>query len=378
MMSHRLLALVAALLVFASPSAFGHKPSDSYLTVTTDHSTQLQIRWDIALRDLELPLHLDANGDGVITWGELHMRKNDVEAYAGAHLAVQSDGKDCSLDPQSNLLVDDHTDGTYAVLELRAQCPAVPTSLRIDYSLFFDIDPTHRGLLRIDNGGSQQTAVLSPDNASQTFALSAPSRWRTFSQFLVNGVEHIWVGYDHILFLISLLLPSVLVRRGREWLPVPRLRDALLGVLAVVTAFTVSHSITLTLAAIGIIGLPSRLVESGIALSVLLAALNTVFPLVSRSVWLLAFGFGFVHGLGFANVLADLGLPSGALALALASFNIGVEIGQLSIVLLVVPVIYLLRTRRFYRPWILVGGSCVIASIATAWLISRMFDLGLG
>jgi HupE/UreJ protein len=168
------------------------------------------------------------------------------------------------------------------------------------------------------------------------------------------------------------------VRRERAWQPVPSLKTALLGVLAVVTAFTLSHSITLSLAALDVVGLPSRLVESGIALSVLLAALNNVRPVVTRRGWLLAFGFGLVHGFGFASVLADLGLPRGALALALAGFNVGVELGQLSVVLAVVPLIYVLRQARFYRPGVLVGGSAAIAVVAGVWFIGRALGLGLG
>ncbi len=375
----RLIARIfAAACAFVAIAAQAHKPSDSYLTVSNDGSQAVAIRWDIALRDLEIPLHLDANHDGEITWGEVKQRKDAIVDYARQHLRVRSENVECDMTTPVQLLIDAHTDGNYAVLKFAADCAKVPTTLDIEYHLFFDVDPSHRGLIRIDTNAAQQTAVFSPENFRQTFVLAATSRWRTVTQFLVNGVEHIWVGYDHILFLVSLLLPAVLFRSNRKWIPVERLRTALIDVLAVVTAFTVSHSITLTLAALGLIGLPSRIVESGIALSVLLAALNNVFPVVSRRVWLLAFAFGFVHGLGFASVLADLGLPRDALALALASFNIGVEIGQLSIVLVLVPIIYMLRKRRFYVPVVLVGASCVIAAVASAWLISRVFDLGLG
>jgi len=124
--------------------------------------------------------------------------------------------------------------------------------------------------------------------------------------------------------------------------------------------------------------LPSRLVESGIALSVLLAALNNIWPIVTRRGWVLAFCFGLVHGFGFASVLNDLGLPRGALALALAGFNVGVEIGQLTVVLAVVPLIYFLRQARFYRPGVLVGGSSAIALVAGIWFVGRAFGFGLG
>jgi len=374
-LSRLLLGLTA---MVAAQSAHAHKPSDSYLILQSDSSSSVVSgQWDIALRDLEMALQLDTNRDGTITWGEVRTRKADLFVYAFAHLRIKADGDVCRLAP-GDLLIDDHSDGSYAVLRFAARCVAAPRSIEVEYSMLFDIDPSHRGLLRLDVDGSSRNAVLSPDRAVQTFALAETSRLATFLQFIEDGVHHIWIGYDHMLFLISLLLPSVLLRRNGHWIPVGTLRGALLSVLAIVTAFTLSHSITLTLSALGIIWLPSRLVESGIALSVLLAALNNIWPRVTRRAWLLAFGFGLVHGFGFSSVLADLGLPQGALALSLAGFNIGVEIGQLSVVLLVVPAIFLLRERRFYRPLILVGGSCAIAMVASVWLMSRALGFGLG
>jgi hypothetical protein len=374
-----LLRIVFALLcATAANNALAHKPSDSYLILRAAAGDNvIHGQWDIALRDLEIAVQLDTNRDGAITWGEVRTRRTELFAYAFAHLALLADGGSCPLSA-GDLLVDDHSDGAYAVLRFSAQCAAAPRAIEANYSLLFDLDPTHRGLLRLDSDGGSRSAVLSPEQATQTFTLAETSRVATFLQFVRNGVHHIWIGYDHMLFLISLLLPSVLIRRNGRWAPVGTLRSALLSVLAVVTAFTVSHTITLTMAALGVVSLPSRLVESGIALSVMLAALNNIWPQVTRRVWLLAFGFGLVHGFGFASVLADLGLPRDALALSLAGFNIGVEIGQLSVVLLVVPLIFLFRARPFYRPAVLVGGSSVITLVATVWLFGRVFGFGLG
>ncbi len=374
-----LLRIVFALLcASAANSALAHKPSDSYLILRTVAGDDvIHAQWDIALRDLEIAVQLDTNRDGAITWGEVRTRQAELFAYAFAHLALRADGSPCPL-AAGDLLVDDHSDGAYAVLRFSAQCAAAPRAIEVNYSLLFDLDPTHRGLLRLDSDGGSRSAVLSPEQATQAFTVAETSRLATFLQFVRDGVHHIWIGYDHMLFLISLLLPSVLIRRNGRWVPVGTLRSALLSVLAVVTAFTVSHTITLTMAALGVVSLPSRLVESGIALSVMLAALNNIWPQVTRRVWLLAFGFGLVHGFGFASVLADLGLPRDALALSLAGFNIGVEIGQLSVVLLVVPLIFLFRARPFYRPAILVGGSSVIALVASVWLFGRVFGFGLG
>jgi hypothetical protein len=371
--------VVAALLLLGLAGvASAHKPSDSYLTLSTlSGESTVAGQWDIALRDLDLALDLDADRDGAITWREVRTRERDLFGYALGRLKLGNGATPCRSTP-GELLVDDHSDGAYAVLRFSAQCTAPVRQLSVDYRLLFDLDASHRGLLRLDIDGASRSAVMSPDQALQRFDLAKTSRFATFAQFAGDGMHHIWIGYDHMLFLISLLLPAVLVRRSGVWRPVASLRSALLGVLAVVTAFTLSHSITLTLAALDVIGLPSRLVESGIALSVLLASLNNIWPIVTRRGWVLAFCFGLVHGFGFASVLGDLGLPRAALALALAGFNVGVEIGQLAVVLAVVPLIYVLRNARFYRPGILIGGSSAIALVAGIWFVGRALGLGLG
>jgi HupE / UreJ protein len=131
----------------------------------------------------------------------------------------------------------------------------------------------------------------------------------------------------------------------------------------------------LSLAVLGYIALPSRLIESAIAVSVIAAALNNIWPIVQSRLWAVAFGFGLVHGLGFANVLTELGLPSDALAVALLGFNLGVEAGQLAIVGLILPLAYYLRNLWIYPRFVLAGGSTCILSIAAVWLIERAFDL---
>ncbi|MEY3251178.1 MAG: hypothetical protein RL227_151, partial [Pseudomonadota bacterium] len=190
---------------------------------------------------------------------------------------------------------------------------------------------------------------------------------------------HIWIGFDHVLFLLALLLPAVGRWHQRRWQPVPRLRDAVVDVLGVVTAFTVAHSITLSLAALGLVSLPSRLVESVIAASVVLAALNNLrqprVPPRARVRIGIAFGFGLLHGFGFASVLADLGLPSGALVLALLGFNVGVELGQIAIVAVFLPLAYALRQTGFYRTGVLRIGSLLIAALAGLWLVERALGL---
>jgi hypothetical protein len=368
------LILQFALLLIALP-ALAHKPSDSYLTLSVENSA-VNGQWDIALRDLDFAIGLDANGDGEITWGEVRAKHAEIAAYAMPRLALSIDGKACPATVTEHL-IDDHTDGAYAVLRFRADCGAVFRNLRVRYGLFFDLDPQHKGLLRLAYQGTSITAIFSPEKASQDFSLAAPSRLTQFVDYLREGIWHIWIGFDHILFLLALLLPAVVFRARHGWQAVDAFRPAFWNVLKIVTAFTVAHSITLSLATLGVVTLPSRIVESVIAASVVLAALNNVFPIFRERRWVMAFGFGLVHGFGFASVLADLGLPSDALILALVGFNIGVELGQLAIVTAFLPFAYALRRTLFYRRLVLLGGSLLIAVVAGVWFVERAFDLKL-
>jgi uncharacterized membrane protein YqaE (UPF0057 family) len=379
--------LVALLLLCAAAGAWAHKPSDSYLAVTVNGS-QIGGQWDIALRDLDFAIGLDADGDGNITWGELRSRHADIAAYAAARLVLQADGRACTLAVGAQQ-VDEHTDGAYTVLPLAWDCAngsAQPRALELRYTLFAELDPQHRGLLKLTAQGRTRTAVLGPQAPQQHFDLQAEAdSLQTLQDYGREGVWHIWIGFDHILFLLALLLPAVGVwtardgdpRAAHQWHAVSRFRTAFWDVLRIVTAFTVAHSITLSLAALGLVSLPSRLVESAIAASVVLAALNNLRPVFEGRRWIVAFAFGLVHGFGFASVLADLGLPQGALALALLGFNLGVEAGQLAIVAVFLPLAYALRRGAFYRRAVLTGGSVLIALLAALWFVERAFDLKL-
>jgi hypothetical protein len=363
--------LVALLFCLVAAGAAAHKPSDSYLTLERDGAA-LRARWDIALRDLDVAITLDANGDGEITWGEVRAKRDAIVAYALSRLDVRSGGVVCSLRP-APLLIDEHSDGAYAVLQLAGACPQPGPGLSVEYRLLFDLDPTHRGLLQYVEAGRVHSAIFSADARTRT--LGAGTSWQQLAAYLREGIWHIWLGFDHILFLLSLLLPAVLLRRGAEWHPAESFRAAFIDVAKIVTAFTLAHSITLTLAALGVVSLPSRWIESAIALSVVLAAINNVFPMVSHGRWLAAFAFGLVHGFGFAGALRDLGLPAGSLALSLFGFNVGVEIGQLGIVGVFLPAAFALRRTWTYRRVVLAGGSALIVVIAGIWLVERAFNL---
>ena len=334
-------------------------------------------------------LDLDRNADAAIDWGEVRTRHADIAAYALSRLVLtqpESTGKQdvaCKL-AVTDQLIDNHTDGAYAVLKLAGACPSAFSALSVNYSLLFDVDAQHRGLLKLESRSASGdgtpfvlSAVFPADNATQTLKLSEPGGMAQFATYVADGVKHIAIGIDHILFLIALLLPAVLLRSGGKWVPVADIRTAFWSVLRIVTAFTVAHSITLSLAVLEIVQLPSRFVESAIAASVLITALDNLWPFLPRKRWLVAFAFGLLHGFGFASVLIDLKLPASALLLSLLGFNVGVEIGQLMLVAVLMPLAYLSRASKGYTRIVLGGGSVVIAAISLGWLLERSFNLKL-
>jgi hypothetical protein len=366
------LLLFAAFLIFAAQTAYAHTQSTAYLTLRAS-KTGLTGEWHLALRDLDDAVGLDVNDDGLITWGELSSRKDAVCAYALSRLHIQCDGQPGSLRIRE-FLVDNLSDGAYAVLRFDVEGIHQPRRLELNYNAFFDIDPKHRGLLRLEHDGQTQLSVFGPTIPSQAFDFGVTAPRNPFFTFLKEGIWHIWSGYDHILFLLALLLPGVLRRREGGWQPVADRRSAFVNVLKVVTAFTVAHSITLSLAVLGYVHLPGRLVESAIAASVVVAAFNNLVPLLPEGVWMVAFGFGLLHGFGFANALRDLGLQHGQLALTLFGFNLGVEIGQLAIVAVFLPLALSLRRLLFYQQFILRFGSAAIIVVASTWLAERVLD----
>ena len=370
--------LLLALGLLLAGAVHAHKPSDSYLTLkAAAGSGEVAARWDIALRDLDYVLQLDRDNNGELNWGEVRQREADIVRLATQNLQLSSGDQACAWSSGAAMQLTRHSDGTYAVLTLVARCPKLEAGLKARYSLFFDVDPSHRGLVQwiAPGGDAAQALIFGTESAQQSLALKPAGAWQTLRQYLVDGVWHIWIGYDHILFLLALLLPAVLVRRERQWQGAPRFSGALVEVVKVVTAFTLAHSITLSLAALQVITLPSRLVESAIAASVVIAALNNLRGTVHGRRWMMAFAFGLLHGFGFASVLADLGLPQGALVLALVGFNVGVELGQLAIVALFLPLAFALRRTRFYQVGVLKIGSLIVAALATWWLVQRLFDL---
>jgi hypothetical protein len=357
-------AVAAVVATAAAGSAWAHKPSDAHLHLAVDGSV-VRGRLDVAVRDLDAALTLDTDGDGQVTWGELTSAAGRIDGYVRDHLSVSGGPAPCPLAFGAAEIVE-LSDGAYRALPLHAQCARDAGAPAVSYRLLFEIDAQHRGLVHVE--GQRGGALVVRDGSPVRIATGGDT---SFTDFVAEGIRHIATGFDHLLFLAALILPAGLIL-SRQARPSPQgaLRDAATEVLEIVTAFTLAHSITLVVSAVGFVRLPSRLVESAIALSVAAAAANNLVRWVDAR-WAVAFALGLLHGFGFSSVLVDLGLPSRALLGALLGFNLGVELGQLAFVAAALPVLFAIRRTAAYRA-LLWGGSAAIVVVAAIWSVQRL------
>jgi len=364
---------ILALLLLALPGvASAQDVHGAYLTLNVDKAA-LQGEWRVRLLDLDPALELDTNRDGEITWQEIEHRRADIERLLHASLRIHANGADTNLSFR-DLVYGAQNNVPFIRTQLSATAPADISTIAVDYSLLPDQHSDHSCQLKIIwRGQGTHAAEVSARSGILTFARESAASNGVLAQ-LRSGIWHIWTGYDHVLFLLVLLIPAVFQRTatGRE--AVPDFGGAFARVIVIVSAFTVAHSLTLTFAAMQWITLPSRLVESAIAASVFIAALLNFLPTTAgvRGAWL-AFGFGLLHGFGFAGVLSETDMGDGPIWRTLLAFNAGVEIGQLVIVAAFLPIAYLLRNTRFYRTGVVYGGSSLAGLCALVWFWRRAF-----
>ena len=375
--------LLIALALTLAAAAHAHKASDSYLQIDAA-DTGMTVRWDIALRDLDAALDLDADEDGKLTWGEVKAAWPRIQAYATSRLAIAG----CALRQAGpGLELERRNDGAYAVLHYASDC--VPKGAPvITYSLFREVDPTHRGVAKVQRAGQPMVLTMLEPGAAAMPVGAAPSASAAVAAhdafepsgpwgFLREGIRHILTGYDHVLFLLCLLLPSVMRRTPEGWQAVDKLSQAVWPVVGIVSAFTVAHSITLGLAAMKVVSLSPAFIEPAIAVTIILAALDNVWPIFPVRRVVVTFFFGLIHGFGFAGVLAELNLPTADFAWALLQFNLGLELGQLMIVVSVTAVLFALRQWPRYRVWVIRGGSFAAILVGVLWLIERTANVSI-
>lgn len=330
------------------------------------------VAYDVEILAPDLAEALGLPRDTTPARAQVEAGRDRLADYVGRRIAILNHGRECAPGA-SGLAFADKADGFAARLSLRYRCERRPEQIEIRYHLFFEVDPRHESYTTVEVEGTLRQHVFR--QGERTFALDRPvSAWDNAADYLLLGVEHIFTGYDHICFLVGLLLVAGVDGRTGER---RGLRRGFAYTLTIVTAFTVAHSITLIASAVGAVSLPSRLIESTIALSILYVAVENLLAREPRRRWLLTFGFGLVHGFGFAGVLREIGLPRQGLLLSLLSFNLGVEVGQAAIVAALFPLLHIAAARRAYRPAVLLGGSAAIASLAAFWFVERAFALRL-
>ncbi len=391
----RRLAMVAAglglliITVLTALPASAHRGEQSYLYLDVAAS-DLTGRVELPYSDLRQVFGLALEQPPESVRAELEANLDTLLDYVQDHSSIGADGQVWTMTFGGVELLGDGTeeeeDG-YAIFPFEVDVPGavVPRQLDVSFDPFFAEIDNRDAIVLVANDWQRgvfeeeanELIVLVPSNPSGTIDLGQPSQWLNFTGSIGLGVNHIRTGPDHVFFVLVLLLPSVLVFRS-GWRPAPTFPAALWRVLKMVSMFTLAHSITFTLAGLDIVPLPpSRLVETIIAVSIAAAALHNLQPVLLNREWLVAFVFGLFHGLGFASLVESLDTSRATQLVSLLGRNVGIELGQAVVILLVFPSLYLLRRTRYYRP-LFVLGSIGLAVVSFVWAAERIFGFDLG
>jgi hypothetical protein len=367
------LALTALLCLAAcgvAPRAFAHATSTSFLLIDVLHDpTPVALRWDLAMQDIMWTVYIDQDYDGVVTWQEVVDARRYIDPGVLGQIRVQRGGTSCALRIK-DLALTRRAEQNFLSVAMLADCPKTGL-LAIGGDLFMSGDASQRVLLSATRGQEKLAGVISA-SAPAWDEPQRPSAWASFARFVVEGVWHVLIGIDHVAFVLLLLLPSVLRPVDGRWQGATGLGQVAREVATIITAFTIAHSTTLALAVTGVLHVPTQPIEAAIAASIAIAAGLNLFPRLAGLRLPLAFGFGFVHGFGFANALSEIDASGASLLPLLAGFNIGVEVAQLGIVAAVLPLIYLARETRWYANGVMPLGSCALGAAGLVWLIQRI------
>ena len=389
-------AITLLLLIFTFPNLVdAHSPDQSYLYLRI-YKSAIGGRFEMTAKDMNKALNL--NLPDKMSLEIITPYLPQIKDYLISRSDFKSkDGKESysvKFTETTVLNLEEMEDFARINFDLEG-VTKVPEELDIKYDVLFDKDPMHKGMLIIEynwkagivDNEALFSNVYSKGDTQQSLSLKDASIWKGFVALVKLGMWHIWIGLDHILFLVALILPSVVRRReeidgaalassGYSWIPVDNFKSALWYILKIITLFTIAHSITLALASLNIINLNSRIVETIIALSIALAALHNITPIFKQKEWVIVAGFGLFHGFGFASVLGEKGLSGDYMILSLLGFNLGVEIGQVLIIFAIFPILYLIRKQIFY-PAIIKFGSIALIFISLYWVVERGLDVDL-
>ncbi|MBT3136174.1 HupE/UreJ family protein [Alteromonas sp. ALT199] len=360
--------VVFLLVATFSFSTFSHELSNGYLTLKNESNETLSGELLLNPKDIGQVAGLDTNNDGNLTWGEVNRYHNLANGYIQNHLIIRGSETRCTVSVAPPTIRDISAE-SLLVYPLSVNC-AFLNEVSVHYTGIVSDFPTHKLLTSITLNEQTSVHVLDGERGFITVALQNNHWVSQFGEMIYQGIWHIFIGLDHILFLVATLLTVNLLRKNKRWVKEQSKKHIIKSTVILVSTFTLAHSITLTATALDFITLNSRIVELGIAISVVITALNNVYPIIMR-LRFITFGFGLLHGMGFASVFGDLSAQTGSLVMNVLAFNLGVEIGQLAIVALLLPVLIALRNARVYSKAIMPIASSIIAIIAINWTLQR-------
>lgn len=353
-----LATLLAAVLLAASPAS-AHPTPFSYLDIKVNQGAAT-VDLVAHIIDVAHDLNIDPP-ERLLSADVLRERREAITTLLASRFSLSADGAGLAVGEWS--APEAVPDRQSIRISGRAVLAARPGTIDLDARMF-PYDPQHQTFINFyeDDALALQAILDASKTSVEFFSGSRQGVWAVIRKFVPAGVEHILIGPDHLLFLIGLLLLGGTLRQ----------------LALVVSAFTVAHSITLSLAALNVLNPPARIIEPAIALSIIYVGADNLMVRDGRDVraWI-AFGFGFIHGFGFANVLREMDLPRTALGWSLFSFNLGVEIGQLFVVVIVASALAALRSRsEVLGRRLAVAGSIAVIVAGTFWFIQRVFFTG--
>jgi hydrogenase/urease accessory protein HupE len=328
-----------------------HPLSVSYAHVQVEPQ-RITVTIRLPLDDMDLLLRIDRDVDGTVSDAEITAAAPALRRYLTERIMVRADATAPTPTLERTARWADSTGFPYVEALLQYPVTRQPATLALQINVLTDLYRDHRIIAAIVRGDRRDEFVFQHGN---TFESAHDSWWQTARTFLLLGVEHILTGYDHLLFLLALVVAG----RGMRQL------------VAIVTSFTVAHSLTLAAATFGWVQPPPRLIEAAIALSIAYVGVENLLVKDVRGRWRLTFVFGLVHGFGFANVLREMELPRAALASSLFTFNAGVELGQLGVLVLAWPVLRAAQ-RSAYAVNITRAVSAVVIVFGVVWFMQRV------
>ncbi|MGI9388426.1 MAG: HupE/UreJ family protein [Boseongicola sp.] len=364
-------------------NADAHARNENYVWINLE-TNGLSGRFEITYEDIRERLGVELPEDPEEIAAAISETAPLIQAYIKENFEFLVDGEEIDF-AFGQARPAPSAETRFAAYDFTTETFDVPQSitLRNDILLSWDA-PLHRSLAVVEYDRVRgieypmDFAVLAfgPNNREQVLDFANLEGVLTPGEFVWQGFIHVVAGPDHVLFLLALLFTTVLfLQPPRKWEPVRTFGPAAWNAIVLVTLFAIAHSATLALTVLGIIQPNIRLIETLIAFSIVAVAANNLRPVIDHGRWLLIVFFGLFHGMGFASAMSELQFRLVEPVKILLNFNIGIELGQLLIVLIVLPLFYLIRRSDLYRKWLFTGGNLAIIAVAGYWTVTRAFDL---